>query len=278
MSRQATWMRVGARFSIADAPSEPPAGATKEGSEASQPALQGRLESLQEALSAARTHSFLIVVQGVDASGKDGALRCLGHAMNPVDCGVVSFKVPSDLERRHDFLWRVHREAPARGKVVLFNRSHYEDVLVGCVHKAFKDEKSEVERHLQRIIQFEGLLNDAGTIILKLFLHVSKAEQKERLLAREGTAEKAWKLAPGDWEDRKLWSRFQDAYERVLRGTSVETAPWMLVPADKKWFRNEAVLKHAIAALEPFEAAWRKKMEWDRRVALAAIKRMGDKD
>ena len=176
--------------------------------------LGAELNGLQEWLYAAQTHSVLIVLQGLDTSGKDGTIAHVMASMNPQGCDVASFKVPTPEEAAHDFLWRVHKQTPGKGLMTIFNRSHYEDVLVTRVHKLVSGEV--VQERYGQIKNFEKLLSDSNTIVLKFFLHISKDEQKARLEAREQDPEKAWKLSPGDWEERQFW----DAYTKAYRGCS----------------------------------------------------------
>jgi PPK2 family polyphosphate:nucleotide phosphotransferase len=174
--------------------------------------------------------------------------------MNPQSCRVASFKVPTPLELAHDFLWRIHAEAPAKGSVVIFNRSHYEDVLVTRVHKIVSAEV--VKTRYERINEFEQLLIDNGTIILKFFLHISNEEQKQRLLDREKDPTKAWKLSPADWKERELWNDYQAAYEDAINHCASSAAPWFIVPANHKWFRNVAIGETVVSALRPRRQAW----------------------
>ena len=198
--------------------------------------LTEELETLQEILFAEHKHKILIVLQGMDTSGKDGVIRHVFEGVNPQGVRVASFKVPTLIELDHDYLWRVHQQAPGKGELVIFNRSHYEDVLVVRVHNLVP-EKTWAPRYDQ-INQFESLLAAAGTQILKFFLHISYDEQRERLQARLDDPSKHWKFRLGDLEERKLWREYQQAYEDVLNLTSTEAAPWTIVPSDRKWYRN----------------------------------------
>ena len=223
------------------------------------PGLLTRLGELQELLYAAGTHALLVVLQGRDTAGKDGTLKAVAGAMNPVGTRVVSFKVPTATELSHDFLWRVHAQAPAKGEAVFFNRSHYEDVLVVRVHKLAPE--SVWKSRYAQINAFEELLVGSGTIVAKFCLHISKSEQEERLLEREAEPEKAWKLNPGDWKERELWDRYTEAYDDLLSKCASERAPWFVVPADKKWARNVFVAEALIEILAPYEKLWREKLE-----------------
>jgi len=206
------------------------------------------ISQLQERLYANSTRALLIVLQGMDTSGKDGTIRSVMSGVNPQGCKVVSFKAPSSQELAHDFLWRVHREVPAKGQIGVFNRSHYEDVLITRVHGWVSDEV--VERRFEQIKEFEELLTENGTTILKFFLHISKEEQKERLEERIRDPEKRWKFNEGDLEERKLWNSYMSAFEDVMAATSTAHAPWYIVPANRKWYRNLVVASHVIEAME----------------------------
>jgi PPK2 family polyphosphate:nucleotide phosphotransferase len=198
--------------------------------------LNAELESLQELLFAEGKHKVLIVLQGMDTSGKDGVIRRVFEGVNPQGVRVASFKVPTAPELARDYLWRIHQQVPARGEMVIFNRSHYEDVLVVRVHNLVPDE--QWQRRYDQINAFERLLAEEGTTILKFFLHIDLEEQRERLLARLDEPDKNWKFNPGDLEERKLWGKYQKAYEDVLSQTSQDYAPWIIVPANRKWYRD----------------------------------------
>ena len=210
--------------------------------------LIGRLEELQERLYANGTRSLLIVLQGMDTSGKDGTIRSVMSGVNPQGCKVVSFKAPSSEELGHDFLWRVHQKAPSKGQIGIFNRSHYEDVLITRVHGWVSDKV--VKQRFNQIKEFEELLHENGTTILKFFLHISKDEQKERLEERIRDPEKRWKFNEGDLEERKLWGKYMAAFKAVLAATSTDHAPWYIVPANRKWYRNLVVAERVVSALE----------------------------
>ena len=194
------------------------------------------LEALQELLYAEQKHKMLVVLQGMDTSGKDGVIRHVFEGVNPQGVKVASFKVPSPDELAHDYLWRIHRQTPGKGELVIFNRSHYEDVLVVRVHELVG--KKIWSRRYEQINQFERILADEGTIILKFFLHISLDEQKKRLQDRLDDPKKQWKFNVGDLKERELWSEYTSAYEDVLEKTSTEWAPWYLVPANHKWYRD----------------------------------------
>jgi PPK2 family polyphosphate:nucleotide phosphotransferase len=207
-----------------------------------------RLRELQEVLWAEGKHALLIVLQAMDAGGKDGTIKHVMRGVNPQGCQVTSFKVPTEEELDHDFLWRIHRATPRRGYIGIFNRSHYEDVLVVRVHSLVSEEVWQ--QRYEQINQFEKLLADAGTTILKFFLHISKEEQKERFEARLRDPRKNWKFSSKDVEERKLWDQYMAAYEDALSRCSTPWAPWHIIPADKKWFRNLTVSEIIVQALE----------------------------
>jgi len=210
------------------------------------------LAELQDRLWAEAKRAVLVVLQGIDTSGKDGAIRTVAGAFNPQGCVVSSFKVPTPDELAHDFLWRVHRRVPGKGLIGIFNRSHYEDVLVVRVHSLVPEDVWRA-RYAQ-IRDFERLLADTGTTIVKFFLHIDREEQRERLQARYDDPKKHWKFALRDLEERKLWDDYTAAYEDALRETSTADAPWYVIPADRKWFRNLAVariLAETIDELKP---------------------------
>ena len=246
-------------FRLADLDPDDTGNLSRDDAERKLPGLLARLGELQELLYAAGTHSLLAVLQGRDTAGKDGTLAAIAGAMNPVGTRVASFKVPTPLELSHDFLWRVHAQVPAKGETVFFNRSHYEDVLVVRVHNFVPE--SLWKKRYAKINAFEELLTDSGTIVVKFCLHISKSEQEERLLEREGAAEKAWKLNPGDWKEREFWDAYTEAYDDLLSKCGSEHAPWYVVPADKKWARNVFVAEALIATLAPYEKAWREKLQ-----------------
>ncbi|MBA3843020.1 MAG: polyphosphate kinase 2 family protein [Actinobacteria bacterium] len=210
-----------------------------------------RLGVLHNRLYAEASRSVLLVLQGMDASGKDGVIRSVFTGLNPQGCRVQSFKAPSPVELAHDFLWRVHQVCPARGEIVIFNRSHYEDIVAVRVRK-LAEEKVWGKRY-DHIRGFEKLLTDEGTTVVKVFLHVSRDEQRVRLQERLDDPEKRWKFRPGDLDDRALWDEFSVAYEDVLGETSTKAAPWYVVPADHNWSRNLAVAGILVAALEEID-------------------------
>jgi PPK2 family polyphosphate:nucleotide phosphotransferase len=207
-----------------------------------------QLAKLQEVFFAAQTHAMLIVLQGMDTAGKDGTIRHIFSGINPQGCDVASFKVPTPLESRHDFLWRCQAQTPARGMIGIFNRSHYEDVLSPRVHKTI-DTKT-VHQRLHDINTWEQTLANEGTIVLKFFLHISHEEQTERLQSRIDTPDKRWKLSPADFAERQYWGKYIDAYEDILRHTSTRHAPWFVIPSDHKWYRNVAISSVLVEAMK----------------------------
>jgi PPK2 family polyphosphate:nucleotide phosphotransferase len=209
---------------------------------------RARIDELQELLAAECKHSILVVLQGMDTAGKDGTIRHIFTGVNPQGCDVTSFKVPTPLEARHDFLWRAHRAVPEHGKIGIFNRSHYEDVLVTRVHKLITDE--EAMRRMDEIVDFEETLARNGVVILKFFLHISREEQTRRLQARLDDASKHWKMSEADFAERRYWPQYQKAYEDVLSHTSRKDAPWFIVPSDHKWYRNLVISQVLAGALE----------------------------
>ena len=207
-----------------------------------------RLAELQLRLFAASRHAVLIILQGLDASGKDGTVRHVMTGLNPASCRVHSFKVPTAEEARHDYLWRIHQVVPARGEICVFNRSHYEDVLVVRVRQLVP--KDVWKRRYDQINDFEQMLTENGVTILKFFLHIDKAEQRDRLRARLADPTKNWKFERSDLDVRRQWGLYQRAYEDALSRCSTKCAPWFVVPANKKWFRNLAVSEIVRATLE----------------------------
>lgn len=234
--------------------------------------LLEELFELQALLWGARTHSVLIVFQGMDAAGKDGVIRKVIAAFNPQGCPVHSFKVPTEEEREHDFLWRIHARTPRLGTVAVFNRSHYEDVLVVRVHGLAPE--AEWSARYDDINAFEAMLARQHTIILKFFLHISKNEQEERFLAREQDPTKYWKLSAGDWRERERWDDYRRAYEDAIGRCAAKHAPWIVVPADQKWYRDYVVAAAIAAALRPYRDDWLAALEAIGRQAKAELDAM----
>jgi PPK2 family polyphosphate:nucleotide phosphotransferase len=206
------------------------------------------LDELQDVFYASQKKSLLIVLQGMDTAGKDGTIRHIFSGINPQGCDVTSFKVPTPLEAHHDFLWRAHNAVPPRGMIGIFNRSHYEDVLSPRVHKLISNEV--MQHRLEDINKFESFLADNDVIVLKFFLHLSHKEQTKRLQDRIDTPDKHWKLSEADFHERKFWPAYEDAYNRILSTTSHKYAPWFVIPADHKWYRNVAISTILVEAMQ----------------------------
>ncbi len=213
--------------------------------------LTAKLEDLQEQLFAEGKHRLLIVLQGMDTSGKDGVIRHVFEGVNPQGVRVASFKVPTSVELGHDYLWRVHAETPMNGEIVIFNRSHYEDVLVVRVHELVG--KRIWSKRYRQINEFERILTEEGTTILKFFLNISMDEQKERLQSRLDDPHKHFKFNVNDLKERKLWGEYTLAYEDVLNKTSTRWAPWYIIPADRKWYRNLLIGRIMVNTLQRFK-------------------------
>ena len=237
---------------------EPPKGMTREKAEKRLVSLGQELFDLQDAMYGAKVNSVLVVLQGRDSAGKDGSIKHVVGCLNPRGVNVVSFGAPTTEERHHDFLWRVHRHAPRLGEFSIFNRSHYEDVLVARV-RGLVPKKLWKER-FGHIVDFEELLAEHGTIVLKYFLHITKKEQKQRLLEREKAPETAWKLNPNDWRERDYWDDYTEAYEDVISRTAAAHAPWTVVPANSKWYRNLVIAESIVDALRDHRKGWEKKL------------------
>ena len=210
-----------------------------------------RINELQDRLYAEGKQALLVVLQGIDTSGKDGTVRSVFNATGPIGVTVTPFRAPSTEELAHDYLWRAHLAAPRRGTIGIFNRSHYEDVLVVKVRKLAPS--AEVEKRYEQINQFEKMLSENGTRILKFMLHISKEEQGRRLEERLEQPHKRWKFNPADLEDRKLWDRYQEAYETMVNRCSTPWAPWHVIPADRNWARNHAVAGIVLRTLEDMD-------------------------
>jgi PPK2 family polyphosphate:nucleotide phosphotransferase len=222
--------------------------AKKSATKAERKAYVKRLRDLQEVLWAEDKHSLLIVLQANDAGGKDGTIKHVFRGVNPQGCRVTSFKVPSEEELDHDFLWRVHKAVPRRGQIGIFNRSHYEDVLV--VRVAGLAPEDVWRQRYEQINHFEKLLTDTGTTILKFFLHISRDEQKERFEDRLHDPTKSWKFSRGDLKKRERWDDYVQAFEEALSRCSTPWAPWFIIPANHKWYRNLVISQIIVEALE----------------------------
>jgi len=210
--------------------------------------LNDRLEELQELLYAEHKHQVLVILQAMDTGGKDGAIRHVFEGVNPQGTRVANFKEPSQEELDHDYLWRVHKQVPGKGELTIFNRSHYEEVLIVRVHKLVPEEVWK--RRYDQINAFEQMLAETGTTILKFYLHIDKDEQKKRLQARLDHTDKHWKFRKGDLAERKLWPEYMQAYEDVLNKTSTDQAPWYIVPANHKWYRDLVISSVLVETLE----------------------------
>ena len=210
--------------------------------------LSNKLKDLQELLYAEHKHPVLIVLQAMDTGGKDGVIRHVFEGVNPQGVRVAAFKAPTPEELDHDYLWRVHKVTPGKGEMVIFNRSHYEDVLVVRVHHYVPPEVWG--KRFEQINEFERMLTENGTMILKFYLHIDRDEQRERLQARLDDPSKRWKFRLGDLEERKLWPDYMQAYEDVLSKTSTDYAPWMIIPANHKWYRDLVISSVLVDALQ----------------------------
>ncbi len=213
--------------------------------------LNGEFELLQELLYAEAKRKVLVVLQATDTGGKDGTIRHVFDGVNPQGVKVAKFGVPTEEEREHDFLWRIHKHAPRSGEITIFNRSHYEDVLVVRVHNYAP--KAVWSKRYEHINAFEKLLADEGTTVVKFYLNISKQEQAERLRERLDVPEKNWKFQKGDLEERKLWDEYQEAFRVALEKTSKPWAPWYVIPSDRKWVRNLVITKILIELLSSFD-------------------------
>jgi PPK2 family polyphosphate:nucleotide phosphotransferase len=222
--------------------------------------LQTQLQELQKMLYSQGKHRVLVVIQALDTGGKDGCVKHVFSHIDPQGIHVRSFKKPSEEELAHDFLWRVHSKVPYKGQLVIFNRSHYEDIIAVRVKKLYPDEVwKRRERH---VIEFERMLAEEGTTIVKIFLHISKQEQKRRLEARLENPLKHWKFNPDDLADRARWDEFMVAYEQIISKTSTEFAPWYVVPADRKWYRNLCVARIMLDTLKKLDLQL-PSIDWD---------------
>jgi len=216
--------------------------------------LNKELEGLQELFFAEHKNKLLIILQGMDTSGKDGTIRCVFEEVNPQGVKVACFKVPTPDELDHDYLWRVHAEVPAKGEIVIFNRSHYEDLLIVRVHQLVP--KHVWSRRYEQIINFEQMLVEEGTTIIKFFLHISKDEQKKRLQARLADPKKMWKFNVTDLEERQRWDEYMEAYEDVLSKTSTDLSPWFIVPSNHNWLRNLLIAQIIVKTLKGLKISY----------------------
>ncbi len=247
-------VKPGSKVKLADIDPDYKDKLTKEAAEKALEKNLKRMQELQELLYAEHKRALLVCLQAPDAGGKDGVIRHVFGALNPQGCRVASFKQPTHVELDHDFLWRAHRDAPGRGEIGIFNRSHYEDVLIVRVRK-LAPEKSW-HRHYRQINDFERSLAENGTHILKFFLHISKEEQLQRFKERLDDPTKHWKISEADYTEREKWHDYRKAYEDALEKCSTEDAPWFIIPSDKKWFRNLAVSDIVVNYLEGLKMSY----------------------
>jgi PPK2 family polyphosphate:nucleotide phosphotransferase len=252
--RDALRVNPGKRIHLADLDPSDAHGHTKDTAAGELQKGLDRLTDLQDRLWAEAKHPVLIVLQGIDAAGKDGSVKHVMGAFNPMGCSVTSFKVPTTIEAAHDYLWRVHQRTPGKGEISIFNRSHYEDVLVVRVHDFVP--KKVWQRRFDEINAFERLLVDEGTTIVKFFLLIDRDEQKTRLQSRIDDPTKNWKFKLGDLAERKLWDDYMVAYEDVLNRCSTEAAPWYVIPANRNWFRNLAIAEIVADTLDDLKPAY----------------------
>lgn len=229
-------------------------GIERAAGEAATKRVLARLSELQERLWAEHRHKVLIVLQGIDAAGKGGTIEHVMGAFNPAGATVTSFKVPTEPEREHDYLWRVHQHTPGSGRIAVFDRSHYEEVLIVRVHELVP--KAVWSKRYDQINAFERLLAEEGTTIVKCFLYIDRDEQRERFQARYDDPTKRWKFRMGDLDERKRWDDYIAAFEDVLSRTSSDLAPWYLIPANRKWFRNLAVASIVADTIEDLAPAY----------------------
>jgi PPK2 family polyphosphate:nucleotide phosphotransferase len=262
--------KPGKPISLRDIDTDPPKKLQKDEALAEQDKLEAELFQLQELMWGAKQNSVLVVLQGRDTAGKDGAIKRVVGALNPRGVHVASFGVPTEEEREHDFLWRIHKHTPRLGEFSVFNRSHYEDVLVVRVRKLLP-EKVWRERY-DHINSFEEVLAEHGCIILKFFLHISKDEQKDRLIEREKDPTKAWKLNANDWRERDFWDDYTKANEDAISKCASKLAPWHVVPANSKWYRNLAITEALVKAMRPYQDGWLETLKERGKIGRAELK------
>jgi len=244
-------------------------GLDKEAARLHVASIEDEFRELADLLAYAASHSLLVIIQGRDAAGKDGCVRRILSFSNVQTVRVTAFKVPSAQELAHDYLWRIHKAAPEKGDLAIFNRSHYEDVVAVRVHNLVP--KEIWQKRYEQINNFEEVLTDANTIVVKFFLHISPDEQERRLLERENDSRKFWKLNPSDWIERDFWEETTEAYEDVFNKCSSKERPWHIIPSDKKWFRDVAVLETLVSILRPYRARWMAELEKIGETAKAEI-------
>lgn len=243
-----------AHFALSNYQVDPPAAFNEKQSKRTLKKNTKELQSLQKLMWAERKHRVLVVLQAIDAGGKDGTIRSVFGGLNPQGVKVQSFKRPTKNELAHDYLWRVHKHVPGNGEIMVFNRSHYEDVLVVKVHEYAPLDL--VEKRYEHIRNFEQLLADEGTTIIKIFLHISKEEQKRRFEDRLNEPNKNWKFKKEDLKERAFWNEYQEAFERMIERTSTQDAPWYVIPANNKKYRNEIISNLMIETLSSLGMEW----------------------
>lgn len=256
MAEQPLIPKIGSKVNLKDYDPSYKGDYDKARARAEEGKLEEKLAELQEKLYAQHTQSLLVVLQAMDAGGKDGTIKKVFNSVNPQGVQVSSFKAPTANELAHDFLWRIHMNTPSRGYIGIFNRSHYEDVLIARVNGLVPTEVWEAR--YDHINNFERLLTDNGTRILKFYLHISKEEQKERLQARLDQPEKHWKFEPADLKTREQWDAYMEAFEAVLTRCNTKHAPWHIVPANYKWYRDIVITKAIVTALEDMKVEFPK--------------------
>jgi len=241
----------GSKFKLSKTAADDTHGVSKTGAQKGLGGHIGKLAALHDLLYAEHKRSLLIVLQGMDAAGKDGTIKHVMSGVNPQGCRVTSFKQPSPIELEHDFLWRIHAAVPGKGEIGIFNRSQYEDVLIARVHGLVP--RAVWKKRYGAINAFEKLLTENNVQILKFFLHMSAEEQEKRFMARLNDPRKNWKASAADFTERKFWKAYQEAYEDAIARCSTDYAPWYVIPSDHKWFRNYAVGEVVIRTLESFK-------------------------
>ena len=238
------------KIKLSDIDTRAPKKFNKENTKKELQKLKFKLDELQNLFYAESKHALLIIIQGMDASGKDGAVKNVFESVNPMGCWVTSFKKPTEVELKYDFLWRVHQKVPERGMIAIFNRSHYEDVLIQRVHK-WVDEKV-IKQRFENINNFEKLLTDSSTTVIKFYLHISRDEQLQRLEERESDKTKMWKYDGNDIKERDYWNEYMKAYESVFENCS-KNAPWQIIPSDQNWYKEFLIAKKVVETLEGFK-------------------------
>jgi PPK2 family polyphosphate:nucleotide phosphotransferase len=268
--------RAGKRTRLDRISTKPPDSLSRKDATKRFRAIGQELFDLQDLMYGSRGNGVLVVLQGRDTAGKDGTIKHVVGSLNPRGVSIASFGVPTEEELEHDFLWRVHRHTPRLGEFSIFNRSHYEDVLVVRVHDLVP--QAQWEERFELINAFERQLAHAGTIVLKFFLHISLDEQEKRLMAREREPAKSWKVNVADWRERAHWNEYTEAYEDVFARCTQPEAPWFIVPADKKWFRNLVVAEALCERLRPFRSRWWRKLDKEGQRRRAEVRAFRQRD